>query len=496
MIETIINHPDFAEALAFIGRWGLTYLVHSTLLIAGVWLFDRLRPRLRDETRELLWRGALAGGFVTSMIVMALPHVTIAPTVRLDPLVKIVDAGSHAILPDASSFVAPVGVVSATPSEMPVMGASAARDRERGLPLEAERQRWVGTGQAALLLGSVLGVALLFSAWRRTCRLGDHRVEVTHGLLRSMFDELLATASLPRRIRLTCSDRLISPAAFGVLRPEICVPVRALTTLSSAEQRAMLAHELAHHARRDPWWMLGSTAAMRLCFVQPLLRLVHQRLRDLAELRADALALRWTRDELALASCLVTVGEWVRDKRGRAMPELVGAMAREDSPLERRVQRMLTAPQPASPPVRSPRRALAVMALVLTAIAALTPRVGAGGEVVIENVAAPLNTGAPSSVAVMPSIGSEIDHALDELSRELAALRLIPADSLPRGAMLDSRLAEMTQRHAALVQRWMTLRVEMMRLHEEHHIPSPPRGAVAEGGMAAPVPARPRLRSD
>ena len=47
--------------------WGLTYLVHSTLLIGAVWLIAR---RLADRPLALdrLWKLALVGGVVTASI--------------------------------------------------------------------------------------------------------------------------------------------------------------------------------------------------------------------------------------------------------------------------------------------------------------------------------------------------------------------------------------------------------------------------------------------
>ena len=44
--------------------WGATYLVHSTLLVAGVWGFLKLRPAAGHLSRGTLWKTALVGGFI------------------------------------------------------------------------------------------------------------------------------------------------------------------------------------------------------------------------------------------------------------------------------------------------------------------------------------------------------------------------------------------------------------------------------------------------
>src|SRR4029077_10271419 len=52
--------------------WGVTYLVHSTLLLGGVWIFLKLHRRAGHSLRETLWKTALVGGVVTASGQMAL----------------------------------------------------------------------------------------------------------------------------------------------------------------------------------------------------------------------------------------------------------------------------------------------------------------------------------------------------------------------------------------------------------------------------------------
>ena len=51
MITQLLAHPILA--------WATTWLVHSTLLLGGVYLFERLRPHSAPRLREHLWRVAV-----------------------------------------------------------------------------------------------------------------------------------------------------------------------------------------------------------------------------------------------------------------------------------------------------------------------------------------------------------------------------------------------------------------------------------------------------
>src|SRR4051794_25679307 len=56
--------------------WLLTYLVHSTVILATVWVIASGR-RVSDTVREILWKSALVGGIVTA---------TMQTTVTREPL--------------------------------------------------------------------------------------------------------------------------------------------------------------------------------------------------------------------------------------------------------------------------------------------------------------------------------------------------------------------------------------------------------------------------
>ena len=151
-----------------------------------------------------------------------------------------------------------------------------------------------------------------------------------------MLTQLRRVAGVWRPVRLTTSDAIGTPMVLG--NQEICVPQRFLVELSSAEQRAALAHELGHLARRDPTWQLVASIVERVFFFQPLNRIARLRLRECAEYLADEWAVRQTGDRLDLAKCLAEVAGWVAPSSEPAMARTV-AMAEGGSPLLARVKR-------------------------------------------------------------------------------------------------------------------------------------------------------------
>lgn len=141
------------------------------------------------------------------------------------------------------------------------------------------------------------------------------------------------------RVELRVAPLLASPMSRGFLRPEVCVPPRALRDLDADELAALLGHELAHVARRDPAWLVVFRVIEVVFCLQPLNRIVARRLEDDAELLCDDRAVVWTGERIPLASCLTEVASWLVPA-GRA-PRLAVGMAAHGARLSRRVERLV-----------------------------------------------------------------------------------------------------------------------------------------------------------
>lgn len=205
--------------------------------------------------------------------------------------------------------------------------------RARPLPFIA-RLPWINAVLIAWGLGALFGLGLLIRSW--------HRLRVAIADRRPLHDPTIdgwLRSWLPgRAIRVTTCAGIQSPLSLGVLRPEICLPDRVLFELGPEERQALLAHELAHLERRDPAWLLVCRALENLLFFQPLLRVARRRLFESAESLCDLRAAQRTGGQLALASCLTEVADWVSG--ARSVP-LTVAMAATRSEVGRRIEDLL-----------------------------------------------------------------------------------------------------------------------------------------------------------
>lgn len=107
--------------------------------------------------------------------------------------------------------------------------------------------------------------------------------------LAQQVDLLRAELGCHRRVEVRQSPHLTTAATIGWLRPVVLLP-SAWRTWQADELRAVLAHELAHIARRDYAACLLAQLGLALHYYQPLVHWLVGRLRLEQELAADAAA--------------------------------------------------------------------------------------------------------------------------------------------------------------------------------------------------------------
>jgi hypothetical protein len=207
-------------------------------------------------------------------------------------------------------------------------------------------------------------------------------------------------------VRLSAAPRLRVPLATGVLRPEVCLPTRAVAELGPDEQIALCAHELAHVARHDPAWILLAHVAEVLAPLQPLNVWARRRLQDISECLSDDLAVEASASPLGLARSLVDVASWTLGRR-TLLPGVAAGAFGARSRLGQRVERLMD-------PLRSlerPRRHLLPLAAVaVLATAIVTPAVSgralasaATDDVVASAPASPSTPEAPPAPPTPPA---------------------------------------------------------------------------------------------
>jgi beta-lactamase regulating signal transducer with metallopeptidase domain len=153
------------------------------------------------------------------------------------------------------------------------------------------------------------------------------------GALRERCLELQRRLELGRVVLYCESLQLQAPAVVGWFRPVVLLPMSALTGLSAQQLEAVIAHELAHVKRLDPFVNLFQIAAETLLFYHPAVWWLSQRIREERENCCDDVAISVCGNAVEYARALTTMAEW------QSAPTL--AMAANRSPLAERVARLL-----------------------------------------------------------------------------------------------------------------------------------------------------------
>ncbi len=333
MFETLIP-SGAAGAAGKAVAWLLTYALHSTLFLglalAASWRLAGRWARLE----EAVWRFALVAALATSTLQLAAGWEPVAGRWTLD----VPSSSTTLSTPAATAVHAERTERHAAPRSPRTLVAGS-------VPASPSWSSWRITPRSAVsgVLGLwACGALLLALHWSwLSLRLRRHlkaRPEVIGGGMFSLLRQLTAEQGLTEDVRLTCSSRVSVPVAMGLTRPEICVPPRALSHLEPEQQQGMLAHELAHLVRRDPFWLTFSHLVASVLFFQPLNWMARRRLRELSERLCDEWAVERTGRPLSLARCLAEVAGW-SVQPARALP--VPSMADRPSHLARRIRHLL-----------------------------------------------------------------------------------------------------------------------------------------------------------
>jgi beta-lactamase regulating signal transducer with metallopeptidase domain len=329
-------------------EWLTTYVVHSTALIAAVWLATLAIPKLSLGTRETLWKVALLGPLLTATVhqLTGVPSVwgqlPMPQALRTEPAAAPIPAAAPT--PVAGEPTVEQRIVRHRTGELEI---TAIRQRQSSpaaapipaapAPVPAGPSPWPMVLLGLWAVGAAVAVGRLgWAAHRLRKQLHGRRDVIEDPVLESFLD-LCSKSGLKKRPRLTASPHLRSPIALG--HREICLPERAVDSLTPLQQHGMLAHEIAHLLRHDPLWTVAVATVEAVFFFQPLNHLARRKIQEVAELQCDDWAARQAGTGVHLAKCLAEVAGWVED--GPPLSPAVTAMADRSSPIVRRITRLL-----------------------------------------------------------------------------------------------------------------------------------------------------------
>lgn len=302
-----------------IASWLLTYLLHSTVLLALAVVTSRLLGEKHLALQETFLRAALIGGILTASLQVGLgirPAVGVFHIAGVDGLQGVVHSTLDPAVTATQGTTAPAGL-----SET-VFGS-----------LKHLEGSW------AVWLLSIWGVGMLVSVLKLGRSALDLRRLLTTRRLRPadrLFARLTRLMGFRRSVLFSTSRAIAMPFATGIRRPEVCCPER-VDDLAIEHQEGLYAHELAHLARRDPSWQMLYRLGEALLCLQPLNRIVRRRLEEIAEHLTDDRAVACTGDRLGLARCLVVMAHWGAGSE----PGLPAAAFASGPRLDRRIGRLL-----------------------------------------------------------------------------------------------------------------------------------------------------------
>ena len=196
-----------------------------------------------------------------------------------------------------------------------------------------------------VVLLSAWGLVILFGFGRLLLGLSRQRRALIGAPWRASWWTEERQACLARKVGLHRFPRVHgSPAApmpmvVGVWRPTIVLPEQAPAAWGQPQWEAVLLHEAAHIARRDPLAVLAQRVAVLLFWWCPLVHLLARRLNDLREAICDDYALEGPCDRIAYAELLVESAE--RLVNLRSLPAPLGLIDSAHGGLEERITRLL-----------------------------------------------------------------------------------------------------------------------------------------------------------
>ncbi len=354
----------------------LTLLLHATVLLSLAWTAERAGWLRHPGWAELAWRGALFGALLSATLSVLGPAVGAAvtgspvePRAAVTPSEESPRPAATPALALRATVPGDLGLARRAPAAEPLPVAPPGSAPSIGVAPRPDL-RLPALAVLALLLPWGLGLAVaairLGVQWRGLRR-WSQRLATRQAAPAAVVVE--QAHALARELGLARSPTL--QVVPGLASPMLLPGARLLLPdwvdgLDRRQQRALLAHELAHLQRHDPAWRL----ALVPLFAHPLAWRALRRLEALAEDACDARAVELCGSGRPLAECLATCLVHADARAGHS--PLAVAMAEDSGQVVRRVQNLLEeAPMPRPIPTALRRTALVAALTVALALPGL-----------------------------------------------------------------------------------------------------------------------------
>lgn len=402
MILDVATSPDFFVEMAW-----------KSAAIAGVALLALTLLRSRSAAdRAAVVRLAV-------LLLLALPVISLAlPALKVEKPVTAIQTAKVAPPPAPPAAEVPVatpvdtGTDVAMPSD-PAPATPAPLPPKKKLPTGLMLTMIYATGVVLLALRLFAGLWTLrrWTAVAEPVRSLDWAASLRRARARSGID---------RPVRLFASADVASPLSWGLRSPVILVDYDTLDRAEDAD--AVLAHEMAHVARRDWAMLLLARMSVALFWFNPLVWLLERALVQQAEEAADLRALSGV-EPVSYARTLVACGV---QAGGRLLP----ANSIAGQGLARRVRAVLDEKRRGTPSGSGWTGLAMLLCIAISAPIAAIELVAPKPPLPPAAPVAPRKPLAPTAppAPVAPDAGADDAHIADAVERAVAAAELSDAE--------------------------------------------------------------------
>jgi beta-lactamase regulating signal transducer with metallopeptidase domain len=284
--------------LTGLGSWGVSYLLHSTVILGVVLLLTHFGNFISESRKDVLLKMGLVAGILTaSLQFVQSSNGAFVRTIVVDVAPLPSKIGNQ--LSSESRIISTKNLIMVVPEQM------------AAAPLSQSGQRftinWLN-GLLAFWLGGCVFFALRFVwLWQSFKRTIGKRTVLEHQPTIDLCCQLKEKIGINRQIDLTQSDQITSPMAIGL--SQICIPHGLWLEVDEEQLKAIIAHELAHLSRIDPIWLFFWHLMSIVFFFQPFNKLTQLSFQSRAEFLADATAVRQTKDPVAMVNSLMSAAK-------------------------------------------------------------------------------------------------------------------------------------------------------------------------------------------
>ncbi|WP_425395247.1 carboxypeptidase regulatory-like domain-containing protein [Aeoliella sp.] len=267
-------------------------LVRITLLLALAWMGHRVLGRRSPYLRVFYWRAVVVGLVVVTSVTLlpyrmslplwpssadtvptaTTPHGATEPAIIATTHEAPVEAlpAPDAVLDDPIDWQAPMVKQSSTPVADPTLAVAPATPSTSTFGLSFWLAKlWIAGGAVSM-------VSWLLGNWR--LRQLYRKAAPVPAEVESELRQLASWFGYPTTIAVRQTSDLSTAISFGVWRPRILMPTHQIIEGEPVEQRAMLAHEVAHAVGNDLVWNQLMVLVRAALWFHPLvwpMRLAH-----------------------------------------------------------------------------------------------------------------------------------------------------------------------------------------------------------------------------